>query len=380
VLRELSRAGHEITLLALAHERYGVDDLDAVRSFCTELGVVSVKNRSRVRAALRSVLFRKPYRVAKLESQPFRKAVDRALGKGFDVLWVHFMETLTYVPQHVPGEKGLMVVLDQHNADERFWATYARQGPPWKRLFARQNIRRLRRLRESVLRSVDVILSVSQDDAEFVRATLPNLSTQVWVAPNGVDVEGLRPAEDANRRNLAILCGAMDVLMNIDAAEWFSRSIFPMVREAAPDATLSIVGRNPARRVRALSSLPGVKVTGGVEAVQPYYANAKVAVAPFRYGGGTKLKVLEAMALGVPVVATPVGRQGIEGISGTHLFMEETEQAFAERVVALLRDDSLRRRIAAEARRLVEDRYSWSGVMSEAITRLEGLVASTVRV
>jgi len=111
-----------------------------------------------------------------------------------------------------------------------------------------------------------------------------------------------------------------------------------------------------------------------VEDVRPYYAKAKVAVAPFRYGGGTKLKVLEAMALGVPMVATPVGCQGIDVIPGKHLFKEDNEEAFAQRAVSLLRNESLRRQMATEARSLVEERYSWHAIVSDAVKRLEQMV------
>ncbi|MBC7232376.1 MAG: glycosyltransferase [Chloroflexi bacterium] len=136
----------------------------------------------------------------------------------------------------------------------------------------------------------------------------------------------------------------------------------------------SIVSRRPYRVVKALASLPGVRVTGRVEDVRPYYAEAKVAVAPFRYGGGTKLKVLEAMALGVPVVATSVGCQGIEAVPGRHLFKEDSEASFAQRVVTLLQEENLRQRIAAEARKLVEERYSWRAIMRDTIGRLARMV------
>jgi len=374
VLRELARAGHEVSLFALAHEPYGPEGLEALKVHCKELHVIPVKNRSRLQAAIKSIVSRKPYRVAKFESPEFRQAVVEALQGDYDILWVHFLETLTYGLQpHWRGRRPL-VVLDQHNADERFWETYAREGRPWVRLFAKINLWQLRGIQASLLEQVDVILSASKEDADFTRTRLPNPTTQVWVVPNGVDTKSLRPPDITKRGNRIIFCGAMDVLMNIDAVEWFARCVFPRVREAVLDAEFWIVGRDPTPRVKALASLPAVRVTGRVEDVRPYYAEAKVAVAPFRYGGGTKLKVLEAMALGVPVVASPVGCQGIEVVPGKHLFKEEREEAFAERVINLLQDESLRRQMATEARRLVEERYSWHTIMSDAIGRLERML------
>jgi len=221
-----------------------------------------------------------------------------------------------------------------------------------------------------LLQRVDVILSVSEEDAAFTRARLPNPATKVWVVPNGVEIGSFVPNRPLPE-NRIIFCGAMDILMNIDAVVRFARRVFPEVREIVPDAEFWIVGRNPDDKVRALDSIPGVKVTGQVADVRPYYAKSKVAVAPFRYGGGTKLKVLEAMALGVPVVATPIGCQGIKCVSGKHLLVEEAEEEFALSVVNLLNDDVLWKSIVVEARRLVEQRYSWEKILEKVIHQLE---------
>ncbi len=373
VVRALARAGHEITLVALDEEQVQLEELRNLKACCQRLEVVPIEQRTRARAALRTLFSLKPYRLMKFESPEFRRWVAKILCEPYDVLWVHFMETLAYTTQ-IKQQPRPLVVLDQHNADERFWATFAKEGPPWVRFFALQNLWKLRRFQRSALRWVDVILSVSRQDAEFTRRNLPNPSIEVWVVPNGVDIEKLRPTSEEQRRNMVIFCGSMDVFMNIDAVKHFARKIFPKVREAIPDAEFWIVGRNPAPTVHALEAIPGVRVTGSVEDVHPFYAQAKVAVAPFRYGGGTKLKVLEAMALGVPVVATPVGGQGIEATPGKHLFVEEQAEAFAQRVIELLRDNDLRKKMAAKARRLVEEKYSWESILKESIARIEDLV------
>lgn len=371
--RELARAGHEVTLLCLSEEPSSAREAKALEPYCQKLEIMPVKRRPRTRAALKALLSLKPYRVAKFESAEFRRRVAELLHEPFDILWVHFLETLDYLPK-LKGRRRPLVLLDQHNADERFWATYVREGPPWNRFFAWQNLWKLRRFQRETLQQVDVVLSVSEEDAAFTRTRLPNPSTDVWVVPNGVETEQLKPGGDEDRRDVVIFVGSMDVRMNIDAVERFAQEIFPKVRKAVPRAEFWVVGRNPVPQVRALEALPGVRVTGSVDDVRPYYAQSKVAVAPFRYGGGTKLKVLEAMALGVPVVATPIGCQGIKATHGQHLFIEEENGAFAQRVIHLLRDNELRRRMAVEARRLVEERYGWKSILKEPIRRLEEML------
>ncbi len=371
VLRTLALMGHEVVLVALRHASDQEAQPDALRPYCADLRLVPVEHRSRVRAAVRALLKAKPYRVAKFETPAFQQEIARALQDHYDILWVHFTETLAHVPPFTVGTQRPLVVLDQHNADERFWMTYARQGHPWVRGFARFNLWQLRRFQQTILQVVDVVLSVSAEDAEFTRKRLPRTTAEVWVVPNGVDTAYLKPAEDRGRRNVVIFCGAMDVRMNVDAVKWFARHVLPRVRKVIADVEFWVVGRNPGPSVKALASLPGVRVTGRVADVRPYYAQARVAIAPFRYGGGTKLKVLEAMALGVPVVATPVGCQGIQASVGKHLLVAQTAEAFAESVVTLLRDETRRREIAAAARRLVEAQYSWEGILRQGISRLE---------
>lgn len=192
VLRELARAGHEVTLLALAHEPYAGDHLEALKPYCT-LHVVPIKHRSRSKAALQAFFSTKPYRVVRFDSPEFRRRIAEALGEIWDIVWVHFLETMAYLPLGVLKEKPFLFVLDQHNADERFWATYAQEGPPWIQLFAWQNLWKLRWFQKHALKWVDVVLSVSNEDAEFTRSRLPDPSTEVWVVPNGVDTETFQP-------------------------------------------------------------------------------------------------------------------------------------------------------------------------------------------
>ncbi len=160
VLRELSRAWHEVTLVANSHEPYNEVDLYILRQCCAELHVIAAQNRSREKTALRSLFYNMPYGVAKFESKRFKQVIAQALREHYDIIWVHFTETLAYIPEEFEQEKKTLIVLDQHNADERFWRTYASQGPPWIRFFAIQNLIKLRRFQTRLLQRVDVILSV----------------------------------------------------------------------------------------------------------------------------------------------------------------------------------------------------------------------------
>jgi glycosyltransferase involved in cell wall biosynthesis len=153
--------------------------------------------------------------------------------------------------------------------------------------------------------------------------------------------------------------------------------MFPQVRREVPDAEFWIVGSNPNREIWRLAESPGIHVTGAVEDVRPYYAMAKVAVAPYRYGEGTKIKVVEAMACGTPMVSTSIGCQGLEVMDGRHLLIADNETDFSRRVIELLRDPEQGQAMATAARALAVEKYSWQGLISALEPKLQELARRT---
>lgn len=162
---------------------------------------------------------------------------------------------------------------------------------------------------------------------------------------------------------------------NVDAAIYFVRSILPLIREQIPEVGLSIVGHVPTREVQDLAEAPRVRVTGFVDDVLPYYRDAAAVVVPLRAGGGTRLKVLEAMALGRPVVSTSIGSEGLAVTSGENLMLADDPASFAASVVTLLRDASMRQRLSENGRRLVEEFYDWR-LLGAQLTQLHRDVVS----
>jgi glycosyltransferase involved in cell wall biosynthesis len=201
----------------------------------------------------------------------------------------------------------------------------------------------------------DHCLVVSCADRELLRAQAPGLA--VSVVPNGTNADR-PPLPEAEAGNDLLFVGVMGYPPNADGVIHFCRTILPLVRREVPDARLLIVGHSPPEAVRRLAG-DGVVVTGAVADVLPYYQQARVCVVPLRAGAGTRLKILEAMALGRPVVSTAVGCEGLEVTDGDHLHVADEPVAFARRVVRLLRARPLREALAARARRLVEERYAW---------------------
>jgi glycosyltransferase involved in cell wall biosynthesis len=194
----------------------------------------------------------------------------------------------------------------------------------------------------------------------------------VHVVPTGVDTAYFAEVGGPARPRHMVFTGSMDWLPNEDGMVYFVRDVLPLIRRHEPTATLSIVGRAPTPAIARLASEEGVEVTGRVDDVRPHMAAGAVYIVPLRIGGGTRLKIFEAMAMGKPVVSTTIGAEGLPVTPGADVVIADTAETFADAVVRLFRDDAERRRIGAAAKRLVAERYDWSAVFGHLEEALEG--------
>ncbi len=272
-------------------------------------------------------------------------------------LYLDHLDSLAFRPLLPP----LPAVIDLHNVYSTLLRRTAdEQRRWWTRLYLRHEARLLAVAERRAARSADALTAVSADDAEAFRALGPR---RLHVVPNGVDCAryaALPEGRDAGPPTV-LYVGAMSWGPNAAAARFLAAEVLPRVRAVLPDARLQVVGRDPPPKVKALTALPGVEVTGAVPDVLPYLRGAHLLAVPLEAGGGTRLKMLEAFAAGLPVVSTPVGCEGIEAAHGEHLLVADRSR-FADAVLGLLGDAALRGRLATRARRLVRERYDWERV------------------
>jgi len=228
---------------------------------------------------------------------------------------------------------------------------------------------KVHRYESRIVRQFDLLSVVSDTDRRLVTAQAPR--TPVVLVPGGVDTDYFRPCErtaganDPDRRSDVLFVGNLAYEPNEDGIRFFLARIWPHIRRAQPRARLVVGGKAPPAWLQAVPRQdPSVMVTGPVADVRPLYRQARVAIAPLRLGAGTKLKVVEALAMGVPVVATPQGYAGLNGTDGQHLLVGSTPEQFAAHVIALLDDDALAGRLAAAGRTLVEQQYDWTAIMT----------------
>jgi len=376
VLRELVRLGHEVVLLA-GHDGPPLPKSHPLNSLCREIVTYQPPSSARpappLLSALRSLASPLPYVAAKFGARHIWESIQRIAGKReFDLIWANF----AFMAYAVPPElcRSIPLVLDEHESEGLLWRQYLRHGSLAKRAFAVVNLIKLPAFRKRIMSQVAAVLSNSEREAEFTKRYAPP-GVQVWAVPNGVDTEVFSPAQtDGNKKNVILLCSGLAVYRNRAAALWFARRMFPKIRREVPDAEFWIVGSNPNPQIWKLAETPGIHVTGTVEDVRPYYAMAKVAVAPYRYGEGTKIKVVEAMACGTPMVSTSIGCQGLDVIDRKHLLIADNEPDFSRRVIGLLRNSQRRQTLAAAARVLVEQKYTWEHIIDNLEPELVELV------
>ena len=312
-----------------------------------------------------------PYIVTSHYSQTYQDAVREHLARFRPGLVV--CEWTPYAI-FVRGLSSVRKVMSAHNVEADIWQRYYETETNWlKRWYIGEQWRKVRRFESDALRWVEGALAVSEQDRARLAAGCPGLRSAV--IPNGVDVAYFRPAPQPAGRQQLVFTGSMDWRPNQDAARYFAREILPLLRQASPGIECTFVGRDPPADIRALAAIGGMRITGTVDDVRPYVERAAVYVVPLRIGGGSRLKILEAMAMGRAVVSTTVGAEGLDVVHDQHVLLADDPRVFAESVLQLLGDPGRCARLAEEGRRLVEQQYEW-GALSGQLGRFVSLVAA----
>lgn len=365
---------HDVTFACMTRDRVASDHLDHLHALCSA-AYVAQEPGARPWRKVGWLAGSRPYHASMFWSPRLRDMVQALLAQNrYDVVYCNFLYTAQYLPESTRAAP--LVAVDQHNADHLVWQDMRAKDPnPLIRLMATRNLAATRRYEDRQYPKFDLCFSVSEEDAEATRRIAPP-DLSIRVAPNGVDTSRFVPQLELEpARRTLLFFGGMNARMNRDAVLYLMEDILPLVRERVPDVCMNIVGPNPPPAVRRLGASPGVTVVGEVPDVRPYIASCTLVVAPVRMGGGTKVKVLESMAMGKAVVATAHACQGLDVQDGRDVAVADSAEAIAEKVVWLLGDEQARRRIGAAARLTVEHSYSWEAIaesiMGELTSALE---------
>jgi len=365
-LIERLRRAHEVRVVAFAHD---AGDVEAAEELARRgIPTVAVPHRDRFKrlTSLPLLAGDRPMTLGVYGSRRLQRAVD-ALVPQSDLAYAYSSSMGAFLERHA----SLPRVMHFAELDSDKWRQYAeRSRGPLRWVYAREQ-RTLLAFETRVARAFDENVFCTPLEQEIFQRAVPGASS--LVLRNGVDLEHFQPAPERAEPGHLVFTGVMDYLPNADGCEWFVREILPLVRRRHPAARFSIVGSRPNAKVQALAQVDGVTVTGFVPETRDWLARAAVSVAPLRIARGIQNKVLEAMAMGLPIVGTTSATQGVDGVAERDFLVCDDARGFADAVVRLLDAPEPARELGRRARRFVEQNYDWEVVfrpLDELVARL----------
>ena len=362
----------EVHLAFLAEATPSEETMAELQRRCARVAAVPVERRRRwLRAASRFAaggtltegLFASP-RLQRL----VRRWTDETR---FDAVVVFCSSMVQYLD--MPGLDGVPAVVDLVDVDSQKWFDYADHARGLKRWGFGLEGRRLRQLEQALPEVAQAITLVSQPEVELFRRFCP--AGGVHAIGNGVDLDYFDPSRFGGEEKppTCVFVGALDYRANVDGITWFAERVWPVVRRQRPEARLVLVGSNPGRAIRRVAEASGVELVGEVPDVRPYLAGATASVVPLRVARGVQNKVLESLAMGKAVIASPQSLEGLDLEPGVHVYRAASEQAWAEGLLDLLDHPDLRARLGRAGRAQVERRYGWPAQL-EPLGALLGLI------
>jgi glycosyltransferase involved in cell wall biosynthesis len=363
-----------VTLLAFG-EQSNSTQLDVVYE-----RVVCVPRNERYSTGniIRGALGRTPLPLLNYTTPEMSAALERLLAEDhFDLVQIESIHLMNYLALLRSTRGHTLVVCDWHNVESDLMRQYAEREPNVaRRTYARRTAGLMSEAEKRALKEFDAHITVSDEDRRRLNSV--NSDARIFVIANGVDAVHYAN-QHSSKRNRLVFVGSMDYHANIDAVTNFARNVWPVIHESKPGLRFTIIGRKPAAEVRQLASMPGIEVTGSVDDVRPFYREALAAVVPLNVGGGSRLKILEAMAAGVPVVSTRLGAEGLSISDGENILLADSPAQLASQTIALIDDETMRTTIIAGGRELVEAKYDWKILGAKLIAQYQELLGEMKR-
>ncbi|MFT4060802.1 MAG: glycosyltransferase family 4 protein [Edaphocola sp.] len=369
-------AGVQLSMLAMNTTRHWADvaALPPIYKRLQHFETVKVDNRIKPLAALANLFTQKSYNIGRFVSSEFEEKLKHLLAnEHFDIVQLEGLYLVPYVATIRKYSKA-KVVLRQHNIEFRIWERLAAKTTnPLKKWYLDLLARRLKKYELEHLADYDLVLPISKEDEAFFRQL--GTGSPTFLHPFGIDVSKI-PFSPSTKEPVSLYhIGAMDWLANRESVDWLLEKVVPQLAERMPGLKLHLAGRNMPEKYLQLT-MPNVVVHGEVPDAAAFEQDKSVLLVPLQSGGGVRIKIFQAMALGKAIVTTSVGVEGIEAVSGKHLFIANDAAAFAQQILQLATDPKLIGQMGQNARKLLEERYDSRQTMALLLERLQQLTGS----
>lgn len=366
MIRHFTSLGHQVTVCSLARSEAEAEEGRGIAGHCArfEMGMVSNPVQAVRMVALLPLVT--PSSMGFFYCPDLKRRIDSLLAKeSFDLIFVH----CSSVAQYVEDVKGIPKILDFGDMDSQKWLEYANYKPFPLSLGYRLEGKKMEAAEKRLAPKFDLCTATTRAEWETLEGYGTARATD-WF-PNGVDAGFFKPDGEGYDADTLSFIGRMDYYPNQECMFDFCRNTLPLIQSKRPQAKLLIVGADPSPAVRKLGDLPGVTVTGSVPDVRPYILRSAAMVAPLNIARGTQNKILEAMAMGVPVVTSPAGAGGVDAQDEEHFLVGDRPEAYAAACLRLMGDASERERLATAGRQRMLSNHEWEASMR----RLDAIVA-----
>lgn len=378
LIKELAKR-HTVCVLTFLEPDQNPNDPGPLPELCQWVDTLPVPRRTTAVRLRQLVTTRRPDMSWRLWSLPFNERLTKRLREqSFDVVSIEGIEMAPYLTTIQATNPQAMVIYDAHNAEwllqKRAFTTDIKSLPRWPAAaYSWVQWHRLNRYEAELMKRSSHTVAMSHADKVALRQINPDAA--VTIVPNGVDLAAYTQFTGTAIAHDLVFTGKMDFRPNIDAALWFGQQVLPLIQAQRPGTSFAIVGQRPHARLDILRDKPGITITGYVDEVRPYIAGATVYVAPLRVGGGTRLKLMEALAMSKAIVSTRLGAEGFPVISGKELILVDEPESFAQTVLDLFDNPVRRAELGQAGKAFAQANYGWDTL----IPRLEQIYETGTR-
>lgn len=371
ITKHLFLRGHKITMLSLTSS---VDNnTSGLRKYCKVEAVMMDTSNNYIDMFL-NLFSSMPYTISKYHGESFIRKLNELLQKEqFDIVHIDHLH-MAYYGKFIKEHFNLPVVLREHNVESAIWERYYHGiRNPFLRAYAKLQFMKLYKYESDIVAAFDRCFMITKQDKERIEKMNPR--ARVSVIPAGVDTSYFHPLDVPVEPYSIVSVAAMDWSPNVEGILWFIAKIWPTIKRKVSQAKLYIVGKNPPAEVKKLAA-EDIVVTGFVDDEREYMAKAAAFIVPLNAGGGMRIKILNALAMGKAIVSTSIGCEGVDVEDGKNIYIADTEKEFAQQVIELLKDKGKREELGREGLKLVREKYRWERIAEQIEAEYENILKS----